>query len=131
MAEVIYHAWRRGAKFDAWKDQLNYQAWLDAFAEVGIDPDFYTHRDREVTEKLPWDHISTTVRKNFMVQDLFRSQIGETLDDCRDNCYACGVLPTYAGLRREHPGESWGCPDVSPRRKNTDLIEVAVPVKDA
>jgi hypothetical protein len=72
MAEVIYEAWQRGAKFDAWKDQLNYQAWLDAFDNAGIKPDFYTHRDREVTEKLPWDHISTTVRKNFMVQDLLR-----------------------------------------------------------
>jgi radical SAM superfamily enzyme YgiQ (UPF0313 family) len=131
MAEVIYQAWLHGSKFDAWKEHQNYQAWLDAFDNVGIKPDFYTHRDREVTEKLPWDHISTTVRKNFMVQDLLRSQVGETLDDCRDNCYACGVLPTYADLRREHPGESWGCPDVSPRGKKTDLIQVAVPVQDA
>ena len=131
MAEVIYQAWQRGVKFDAWKEHLNYQSWMAAFSSVGIDPEFYTHREREVTEKLPWDHISTTVRKSFMVQDLNRSQARETLEDCRDSCYACGVLPTFADLRRENPGEAWGCPDVSPRGKKTDLIQVAVPVQDA
>ena len=130
MAEVIYQAWQRGVKFDAWKEHMNYQAWMDAFAAVGLDPDFYTHREREVTENLPWDHISTTVRKSFMVQDLNQSQAGETREDCRDNCYACGILPTFADLRRENPGESWGCPDVSPRGKKQDLIQVAVPLKD-
>jgi radical SAM superfamily enzyme YgiQ (UPF0313 family) len=130
LSEVIYEAWQRGAKFDAWKDQLDYQAWMEAFTAVGIDPGFYTHREREVTENLPWDHISTTVRKSFMVQDLHRSQSGETLDDCRDNCYACGILPTFADLRREYPGESWGCPDVSPRGKKQDLIQVTVPARN-
>jgi radical SAM family uncharacterized protein len=131
LAEVIFRAWQKGAKFDAWKDQLNNQAWMEAFDEVGIEPDFYTHRDRNVSEKLPWDHISTTVRKSFMAQDLIRSQASETLDDCRDSCYACGVLPTFADQRREHPGDAWGCPDVSPRGKKSELIQVAVPVQDA
>jgi hypothetical protein len=131
LAEVVYQAWLHGAKFDAWKDQHDYQAWLDAFDEVGLEPGFYTHRDREVTEILPWDHISTSVRKQFMVQDLVRSQESETLEDCRHSCYACGVLPTYADERREHPGEAWGCPDVSPRGKNSDLIQVTIPTADA
>jgi hypothetical protein len=131
LAEVIYQAWLRGAKFDAWKDQHDYQAWLDAFDEVGLDPGFYTHREREVTEVLPWDHISTSVRKQFMIQDLFRSQESETMDDCRHSCYACGVLPTFADERREHPGEAWGCPDVSPRGKKSELIQLAIPSTDA
>ena len=131
MAEVIYEAWKRGAKFDAWKDQLNYDAWLDAFSAVGLEPNFYTHRPRELTETFPWDHISTTVRKKFMVQDLHRSQAHETLEDCRDQCYACGVLPTFADLRRAHPGEVWQCPDVPSRGKKGELIQVAVPSPEA
>ncbi|UCD43666.1 MAG: TIGR03960 family B12-binding radical SAM protein, partial [Chloroflexota bacterium] len=90
LAEVVYQAWLHGAKFDAWKDQHDFQAWMNAFDKVGLNPDFYTHRERNVTEVLPWDHISTSVRKQFMVQDLFHSQEGETLDDCRHSCYACG-----------------------------------------
>jgi len=127
MAEVVYQAWQRGAKFDAWKDQLNYNAWLEAFSAVGLESGFYTHRHRELTETFPWDHISTTVRKKFMVQDLIRSQSHETLEDCRDQCYACGVLPTFADLRRAHPGEVWGCPDVPNHQKQDDLLQVAVP----
>jgi radical SAM family uncharacterized protein len=131
LAEVVYQAWLHGAKFDAWKDQHDFQAWMNAFDKVGLNPDFYTHRERNVTEVLPWDHISTSVRKQFMVQDLFRSQEGETMDDCRHSCYACGVLPTFADARREHPGEGWGCPDVSPRGKKSELIQVSVPTSDA
>jgi radical SAM family uncharacterized protein len=130
LAEVIFEAWKRGAKFDAWKDQLNNSAWLEAFKKVGLEPGFYTHRERSVTENLPWDHISTTVRKSFMIQDLERSHAGETLEDCRDGCYACGILPTFADLRRDNPGESWGCPDVSPRRRKQDLIQIALPTDE-
>jgi hypothetical protein len=40
--------------------------------------------------------------------------------DCRLNCFACGILPTFADLRRDHPGNVWKCPDVkSPRGKTT------------
>ncbi len=127
MAEVVYQAWLNGAKFDAWKDQHDYQAWMDAFAMVGLEPDFYTHRVRDVKEILPWDHISTSVRKQFMVRDFVRSQESETLEDCRHSCYACGVLPTFADQRRDHPGEAWGCPDVSPRGKKSELIQLAIP----
>jgi radical SAM superfamily enzyme YgiQ (UPF0313 family) len=42
MAQVIYSAWQRGARFDAWKDSFNYRAWLDAFTETGLDSAFYT-----------------------------------------------------------------------------------------
>ncbi len=38
MAEVIYRAWQRGARFDAWKEQFKYDAWLQAFADAGLDP---------------------------------------------------------------------------------------------
>jgi radical SAM family uncharacterized protein len=127
LADVIYQAWQRGARFDAWKDQLNYQVWVDAFASTGLDPSFYTHRTRDVSETLPWDHISTTVRKKFMVQDLLRSQNGETLEDCRDGCFACGVLPTFANMRRAHPGEVWKCPDVPTPRRDSELIQIAIP----
>ncbi|MCL4823382.1 MAG: hypothetical protein KJZ57_04100 [Anaerolineales bacterium] len=37
--------------------------------------------------------------------------------DCRLNCYACGILPTFADLRRDNPGEGWKCPDVKSPRK--------------
>lgn len=117
MAEVILAAWRRGARFDAWHDQLRYADWLEAFAEVGLDPAFYTHRQRPIDEPLPWDHISAGVRKEFLAEDYLGSLQGRTRSDCRERCYACGILPRFAALRRAHPGDAWECPDVrSPAR---------------
>src|SRR3990170_3658013 len=115
LAQVIYAAWQRGARFDAWKDGFIYQAWMDAFTETGLDPAFYTHRHRPPFETFPWEHISTTLRKKFLFDDYLRSQREETLDDCRQGCFACGILPAFAEVRRQNPGDIWKCPDVSPR----------------
>ena len=117
IAEVVYTAWKNGAKFDAWGDQMKYDVWMAAFEEHSIDPDFYTYRQRRTDEVFPWEHISAAVRKNFLFQDFRMSLEGEIRVDCRLNCFACGILPTFSNLRRENPGEVWKCPDVkSPQR---------------
>jgi radical SAM family uncharacterized protein len=117
LAEVVYQAWVNGARFDAWQDQLNYPAWEKAFEAVQLDPSFYTHRTRLFDETLPWDHISTGVRKQYLLQDYRLSLQSQTRPDCRSQCFACGILPLYANLRRDHPGPAWLCPEVkSPPR---------------
>ena len=117
MAEVIHSAWRNGSKFDAWGEGQRYDAWMAAFEKHGLDPLFYTHRQRRMDEVFPWEHITAAVRKNFLFQDFRQSLEGQIRVDCRLNCFACGILPTFASLRRENPGEAWKCPDVkSPAR---------------
>ncbi len=116
MAEVIYEAWKRGARFDAWNEHYRYDLWLEAFQAVGLDPAFYTHRERPIDETFPWEHISTTVRKKFLTEDYLWSLQGKTRVDCRERCFACGILPTFADLRRENPGEVWQCPEVKNKR---------------
>jgi radical SAM family uncharacterized protein len=119
LAEVVYTAWKNGAKFDAWFEGRKYQTWLDAFAEHGLDPLFYTHRQRRTDEVFPWEHITAAVRKNFLFQDFRQSLEGQIRVDCRLNCFACGILPTFANMRRDNPGDVWKCPDVkSPASKN-------------
>ncbi len=125
MAEVIHSAWKNGAKFDAWDEAKKHDAWMPAFEEHGIDPAFYTHRQRRTDEVFPWEHITAAVRKNFLFQDFRQSLEGQIRVDCRLNCYACGILPTFANQRRENPGEGWRCPDVkTPARK----IDIQLPV---
>ena len=116
LAEVIYQAWKRGAKFDAWKEFFRYPVWLEAFAAVGLDPDFYTHRERPIDETFPWEHISTSLRKKFLTEDYLWSLRGKTRLDCRERCFACGILPTFADFRRQNPGEVWQCPEVKNKR---------------
>lgn len=130
LSEVVFSAWKNGTKFDAWNEHRKTQAWLDAFAEHGLDPAFYTHRQRRTDEVFPWDHISAALRKNFLFQDFRQSLEGKIRVDCRLNCFACGILPTFANVRRENPGEIWKCPDVkSPgSNKQSAASTVKLPV---
>jgi radical SAM superfamily enzyme YgiQ (UPF0313 family) len=121
IADVIYSAWKNGAKFDAWGDQMKFDIWMAAFDEYNLDHTFYTHRQRRTDEVFPWEHISTAVRKNFLFQDFRMSLEGEIRVDCRLNCFACGILPTFSNLRRENPGEVWKCPDVKTPARKTDV----------
>jgi radical SAM family uncharacterized protein len=118
MGRVIEGAWKRGARFDAWQEQFRPEIWTEAFAKVGLDPAFYTHRARPIDEILPWDHIDVGVGKRFLAEDYLWSLQGMTRVDCRERCFACGVLPRFADLRRENAGDAWECPEVrSPRRQ--------------
>ncbi len=89
---------------------------MAAFAAVGLDPDFYTHRHRPIDEVFPWEHISTTITKKFLTQDYLWSLEGRTRIDCRNQCFACGILPTFNDMRRDHPGDLWQCPEVKKKR---------------
>ncbi len=112
MADVIYRAWKMGAKFDAWNEHFDFHRWLDAFSQAGIDPDFYSTREREIDEAFPWDHIQSGVKKSLLLQDYEWSKEGKIRPDCREGCYACGILPTYNDLRHQNFGPLWLCPEV-------------------
>lgn len=128
LGAVIHEAWRRGAKFDAWQEHFRHDAWLEAFSSAGLDPAFYTHRERPIDETLPWDHINAGVRKEFLTEDYLWSLQGRTRLDCRKRCFACGILPKFADLRREYPGEVWECPEVrSPARRKAEPVAVLSP----
>ena len=70
LAEVIFKAWKKGAKFDAWSDSFNAQFWLDAFQEADIEPDFYLVRQRGGDEALPWDFIDIGIDRETLSGEL-------------------------------------------------------------
>jgi hypothetical protein len=111
-AEVIYSAWKSGARFDAWQDQFNFDLWKDAFDQSGIDPFSISHRVRSADEVFPWDHIQIGVTKKYLLEEAENSQSGVLRPDCRESCYLCGVLLGYKKIRQENPGSHWGCPEV-------------------
>ncbi|MCJ7706409.1 MAG: hypothetical protein MUO38_02205 [Anaerolineales bacterium] len=127
LGRVILEAWQRGARFDAWQEHFRFDAWQEAFTAAGLEPSFYTHRERPIDEILPWDHIQAGVRKAFLSEDYLWSLEGRTRLDCRERCYACGILPRFASLRRAHPGEAWQCPEVrSPARQASESMSLTV-----
>ena len=123
VARVVERAWQNGAKFDAWYEHFNLEFWQEACAAEGLEMTFYTHRKRSIDEIFPWEHIDVAVTRKFLTQDYLMSQSQETRIDCRDQCFACGILPKLKDLRRETPPEAWECPPVSrisDRKKSSD-----------
>jgi radical SAM family uncharacterized protein len=115
-SKAIYNAWKSGAKFDAWQDHFDFARWQSAFQEAGIDPFEFSHRVRSENEVFPWDHINIGVSKDYLLEDSKWSLNAELRPDCRENCYVCGILPTYKESRRNNPGDHWGCPEVTPKK---------------
>jgi len=105
VAQVIYSAWKAGAKFDAWQDKLDLEIWKSAFAEHAIDPFMFSHRERTENEDLPWDFIDTGVSKQYLLREYERSKQNELTKDCRLNCQACGIQTTYDLVCRDLAGE--------------------------
>ncbi len=91
LGAVIEAAARNGARLDGWDEYFNYQAWLDAFAECGIDPDFYTVRGYGEEEILPWDTIDVGVTKAFLRRERAQAYAGKITPDCRHGCSGCGA----------------------------------------
>ena len=92
LGKVLQAAWRQGAKYDSWSEHFKYEVWLNAFRQVGIQPDFYALRQREFTETLPWDHLSTGVNKAYLLREYEKAVAGSLTADCRrGDCGGCGV----------------------------------------
>jgi radical SAM family uncharacterized protein len=113
LGAVIHRAWQLGARFDGWSDQFRADAWRQAFHETGLDPAFYAARSRSLDEILPWDHLDAGVSKQFLWRDYQASLRGESRLDCREQCYACGILTAFRGERSAVPDDAWVCPPIA------------------
>ena len=92
LGKVIYLAWKLGSTFDAWDERFDYQKWLRAFDENGLEPDFYARRERPLDELLPWAHIDVGVTSAFLKREYQRAVEGKETPDCRyQSCTACGL----------------------------------------
>jgi radical SAM family uncharacterized protein len=98
VAAVIEAAWRDGARFDGWSEHFSYERWA-ACAErclkgSGIDLDWYTTREREYAEVLPWDHLDAGLDREWLWEDWQDALDEVEVDDCRwTPCFDCGVCP--------------------------------------
>jgi radical SAM family uncharacterized protein len=100
VGRVIEQVWREGARFDGWSEHFSYDAWagacVRALSDAPVDLDWYTVRERDYSEVLPWDHLDSGLDRDWLWedwQDALDPDPGE-VDDCRwTPCYDCGVCP--------------------------------------
>ncbi len=96
VGRVIETAWRSGARFDGWSEHFSFDGWMaaagEAFAEGVVDVDWFTTRERDRTEVLPWDHLDSGLDSAWLWEDWQDALDEVAVDDCRwTPCFDCGV----------------------------------------
>ncbi|HET7532875.1 MAG TPA: TIGR03960 family B12-binding radical SAM protein [Nocardioidaceae bacterium] len=98
---IIEEVWRGGGRFDGWSEHFSFENWVEAskkaLVDTPVDLDWYTTREREYSEVLPWDHLDSGLDRDWLWedwQDAIDPDSDVEVEDCRwTPCYDCGVCP--------------------------------------
>ena len=98
VGRVIEEVWRQGGQFDGWSEHFSYDRWVaacqTALAGEPVDLDWYTTRERDYDEVLPWDHLDAGLDRDWLWEDWQDALDENEVEDCRlTPCYDCGVCP--------------------------------------
>lgn len=102
VADVIEQVWRDGGRFDGWSEHFSYERWSAAahqvFAAGDVSLDWYTTRERDLQEVLPWQHLDAGLDTEWLWQDWQDALAEDEVGDCRwtpcSNCGVCDVMDT-------------------------------------
>ena len=102
VAAVIEEAYKNGALYDSWSESFKNDVWMKAFETCGVDPEFYTLRERSLDEVFPWDFIDAGVSKEFLQREWNQALHETVTPNCRQKCSACGALKYKGGVCYEN-----------------------------
>ena len=102
VAAVIEEAYKNGALYDSWSESFKNDVWMKAFETCGVDPEFYTLRERSLDEVFPWDFIDAGVSKEFLQREWDQALHETVTPNCRQKCSACGALKYKGGVCYEN-----------------------------
>lgn len=121
LGRVLVRAYKSGARFDSWEDQLKIDVWEDAFRAENIAPADYLGTF-PVSARLPWDHIDVGLEEGFLLREYrkaVKSRLSPpcgkaagafvhhtNLEDAHEDhrklvCYDCGVACDLSAMRSE------------------------------
>ena len=107
VANLIYTAWKKGCRFDAWSDYYKEDLWKEAIEECRIELQYYNYRERPFDEILPWDMINYGVTKRWLQHEYERAKKGLPTVDCGRACSGCGMMAfARTGLCFEERGRA-------------------------
>ena len=91
LGKLLETVWRKGGRLDSWSEYFDFERWMEAFAETGIDPDFYALRERPKDEILPWSMIDIGVHPEYLWREREQAYRSVITPDCRVKCMGCGA----------------------------------------
>ncbi|WP_313074390.1 TIGR03960 family B12-binding radical SAM protein [Lacrimispora sp.] len=98
ISALIEEVYKNGAIYDSWSEHFKNELWMNAFETCGIDPDFYTIRERDLDEVFPWDFIHSGVTKEFLKREWQNAVSEKITPNCRQHCTGCGAMSFKGGI---------------------------------
>jgi len=98
LSAVLLKAYENGCLFDSWGECFDYEKWLSAFEEEGIDESFYTTRERSEEEIFPWDFLDCGVTKAHLLREWRKAKEGIVTKNCKAQCSGCGSARFDCGI---------------------------------
>ena len=90
LAPVIVEAYKLGCVFDSWSECFDFDKWIQAFKNCGINPEDYLREYKEDEER-PWDVIDNGVTKKYLLKERHLAYEGVTTPNCIGKCNGCGA----------------------------------------
>ena len=98
LANAIELIYQKGCMFDSWTEYFKNDIWLESMAECGLEPAFYTTRERSLDEIFPWDFLDCGVTKEFLIREWKKALNEEISLNCAANCQGCGASKYGVGI---------------------------------
>ena len=89
LSQVLLKVYEKGCFYDAWSEYFHNDIWMETIEECGLSVDFYSHRERDLDEILPWDFIDCGVTKEFLKREWLKAQKEEISENCKLKCQGC------------------------------------------
>ena len=98
LSQVLLYVYNKGCFYDAWSEYFHNDVWMEAFAACGLDPDFYSHRERPLDEILPWDFLDCGVSRSFLEREWQKAKNETISPNCKQACQGCGAARFGCGI---------------------------------
>jgi radical SAM family uncharacterized protein/radical SAM-linked protein len=94
VGELIYAAYKKGARLDAWEERFDRELWRSVIEGAGWPVIDECCSEKQVDNPLPWDDISIRVSPATFKREIERSKAAISTSpctqECKENCGVCG-----------------------------------------
>ena len=91
IGDLIYRAYKYGAKFDSHEDIFDFEIWEKAIYYEKIDLNKYIYTNYDLDYEFCFDNIHTGVTKEFLKREYTKAMEGKNTNNCMKTCNNCGI----------------------------------------
>lgn len=135
VGELLFNAYAKGARLDAWEEHFDRNRWKEILRETSLQYGFDFEREYldPVPEEseLPWERdINLFITKKYLVEESQKSKISEMTPTCEDDCgHPCGACNSQFSIVNKIVQSEVSDPQTIPI--NEDLGYVITKIQDS